>query len=97
MLEGVAGDPAGFLELAVSSSEVCRACRQMLVHPAAGRDPAASGQGLRPVPDDAQPWPIGEGRRGGTVHECCCLCVARPGCKVSDLLWTLPEAEHCPA
>ena len=50
----------------------------MLVHPAAGRDPAASGQGLRPVPDDAQPWPIGEGRRGGTVHECCCVLCGCP-------------------
>ena len=76
MLEGVAGDPAGFLELAVSSSEVCRACRQMLVHPAAGCDPAASGQGAAPVPEDGQPWSIGEGRRGGTMHECCCLCVS---------------------
>ena len=72
-------DPARHLRM---PSHVCRACRQMLMHRAAGRDPAASGQGLRLVPDAAQPWPMGEGRRGGIVHECCCLF---PGCAAKSL------------
>ena len=72
-------DPAWHLRM---PSQVYRACRQMLMHRAAGRDPAASGQGASPVPEDGQPWPIGEGRRGGTVHECCCLF---PGCAAKSL------------
>ena len=85
-------DPAWHLRM---PSQVCRACRQMLAHQAAGRDPAAFGQGAGLAPDVRSPgqW----GREGGEGHFMNAVVCFVWLSKVFDLLWTLPEAEHCPA